>query len=51
MAKKTKPEPEKGTPLSVAITDEQRERWTEAAKKDQRTLSSWVRYVLDKAAK
>lgn len=36
--------------LSVKVTEEQIERWNKAAEADQRTLSSWVRYVLDKAS-
>lgn len=51
MSKKAKPKTKSASSLlSVAITEEQRERWTEAAAADQRTLSSWVRFVLDKEA-
>lgn len=34
----------------TTVTQEQYERWLEAAKKDGRTFSSWARVELDKAA-
>lgn len=36
--------------LTVRVHGEQRARWSEAAQRDGRTLSSWVRKRLDEAA-
>lgn len=36
--------------LTVAVTDEQRERWRAAADADRRSLSDWLRLLADRAA-
>lgn len=47
-ASKTRRKP-KSKHLHIRVLDEQLERWNRAAALDQRSLSSWVAVVLDRA--
>jgi len=50
MAKKPSPERTFDQPLQVRVTTEQLGRFQQAAEADGRSLSSWVRFTLERAA-
>lgn len=48
--RKPAPPPPRTRSLRVRVTDAERERWGEAAQRDRRTLSDWIRIVADAAS-